>query len=222
MKRFLTIALLLASFVLFSNEAAYPKSAIIGFTALNGGGTGALDAVECEDILGDGTNRAIATGDAAIGNVSGVVYHYRYNATGVSAESSPLIIVPDDRADCSSQGQWELSEVSVKSTPNFAVISPTNGMTFFPKFGRVMNMASVGCLIDPADSAESVVINIYECDSNGDSCNTVLSAPITCGNTPTAGTLSDNSWGANNFMKVTIGTVTGTVNSLTIYGVGRE
>ncbi len=101
----LTLAILLA----FS-ATAFAKSAIIGFTALTGGGTGALDAVECEDILGDNTNRAIATGDIAIGVTSGKdFYIYRSNASGTSSESSPDIIVPDDRtADCAGNGQWEL------------------------------------------------------------------------------------------------------------------
>jgi len=92
---------------------SFAKSAIIGFTGLTGGGTGALDAIECEDILGDDTDRAIATGDMAIGvNSSGEFYVYRYNAAGTASENSPLIIVPDDRAaDCSGNGQWELVDV---------------------------------------------------------------------------------------------------------------
>jgi hypothetical protein len=106
MKKSLLILFILLCF----NATAFAKSAIIGFTALTGGGTGALDAVECEDILGDNTDRAIATGDFAIGMTSDKdFYFYRYNALGTSSESSPDIIVPDDRAtDCSGNGQWEL------------------------------------------------------------------------------------------------------------------
>ena len=104
--------LLTALFFCFSfiSVPAYSKTAIIGpLTALTGGLTGALDSVECDDILGDNTDRAIATGDVAIVVTSGgLLYFYRYDSTGADAESSPDIIVPDDRADCAGAGQWEL------------------------------------------------------------------------------------------------------------------
>ncbi len=105
-----TLFILILFILLAFGTTAFAKSAIIGFTALTGGGTGALDAVECEDILGDNTNRAIATGDFAIGMTSDKdFYFYRYNASGTSSESSPDIIVPDDRAaNCAGNGQWEL------------------------------------------------------------------------------------------------------------------
>jgi hypothetical protein len=96
------------------------KTAIIGATALTGGGTGALDAVECEDILGDGSNRAIATGDFALVMTSTKAWYvYRYLSTGSDSEVSPQIIVPDDRADCSGAGQWELVE-SINVAPTAA------------------------------------------------------------------------------------------------------
>ena len=59
------ILVLLIVIGLFIPALSYAKTAQIFATALNGGAAGALDAVECEDILGDNTNRAIATGDIA-------------------------------------------------------------------------------------------------------------------------------------------------------------
>ena len=86
----------------------YAKAAVISAYGLTGGAAGDLDNVECEDILSDNTDRAIATGDMAIVNDSTGVYHYTYDSTGADAESSPTIIVPDDRADCGGTGQWDL------------------------------------------------------------------------------------------------------------------
>lgn len=107
MKKFLLSILL----VLLTISVANAKTAFVAATALIGGGTGALDAIECEDILGDGSNRAIATGDVAIIMTSGKDWYvYRYISTGADSESSPDIIVPDDRAQCSNQGQWELMD----------------------------------------------------------------------------------------------------------------
>ena len=84
------------------------KVAFIGATALTEGGTGALDAIECDDILNDNTDRAIATGDVCIVVDSNKdFYMYRYNSDGADSETNPDIIVPDDRADCTT-GQWEL------------------------------------------------------------------------------------------------------------------
>jgi len=108
------LSIILMCIILLMPTLAFAKAARIWATALNGGGTGALDAVECEDIMGDGTNRAIATGDVAeVVTSAGMHYIYRYNAAGTDDEDAVAytIIVPDDRlADCSSQGQWELAE----------------------------------------------------------------------------------------------------------------
>lgn len=107
-------------------STAFAKTAIIGpLIAPNGGGVGALDAVECEDIIGNDTNRPIATGDIAIQAGSDkVLRYYRYDSTGTDSEGDngeydP--IVPDDRdvtypasGDCAA-GQWDL-------------ISPTGGI----------------------------------------------------------------------------------------------
>ena len=108
----------------FISSPAYSKTAIIGpLTSYIGGVAGALDSVECDDILGDNTNRAIATGDIAIvaPPIGDVTFH-RYVSTGSDSESSPMIIVPDDRADCAGTGQWNLvaKEFKTKSFTNGA------------------------------------------------------------------------------------------------------
>lgn len=89
------------------------------------------------------------------------------------------------------------------------------------RFQRAVTFSAIGCMVDPADSGETVVLDIYECDSNGDNCAESVTQ-VTCANTPTAAAVNDGAFDANDFMKITIGTVTGTVSSLIIYGTGKE
>ncbi len=69
-----------------------------GFTALTGGGTGALDKYP------EAGGPALQTGDTAFGIVNGVLYVYCFNATSVDAESVPERIAPS-----SGSGMWELT-----------------------------------------------------------------------------------------------------------------
>jgi hypothetical protein len=124
MKKLLITFLSILMLGLFLSAQVNAKTAFIGVTGLKGGGVGALDAIECEDIRGDNSNRPIATGDVAVGLTSTKdIFFYRYNSTGADAEDAfgtndP--IVPDDRAQCSNQGQWELFDsinLARSSTP---------------------------------------------------------------------------------------------------------
>jgi len=87
---------------------------------------------------------------------------------------------------------------------------------------RAITLTSIGCIVDPANTGESVVVDLQECDANADNCVTVLSSTITCGNTNTTGTFADTSLAANVYMLVDLGTVTGTVSDLTIYIRGEQ
>jgi hypothetical protein len=78
---------------------------------------------------------------------------------------------------------------------------------------------SINCIVDPADSGESVVITVQECDGNGDSCAGLDGATtITCGNTNTAddGSLSNPTIDAGDWVEIDTGTVTGTVSRLAV------
>ena len=75
---------------------------VVSFTSLTGGGTGALDAIECEDIKGNNSNTALTTGSVAVGqDGSGNKLNYVYDSTGTDAEGSSITsvspIVPDDQ-----------------------------------------------------------------------------------------------------------------------------
>jgi hypothetical protein len=76
-----------------------------GAIALTGGGTGALDAI-------DGNN--IADGDAAfvVDATSDIIYIYTCNGSSGAAESSPDIISPDSNAGTK---RWILVELKINS-----------------------------------------------------------------------------------------------------------
>jgi len=104
----------------------------------------------------------------------------------------------------------------------WSLVDPADADIHYVRLQRAVTLSSIGCIVDPEGTGESVVLDIQECDSNGDNCSSSLSSTITCGNTPTAGTVNDGSWDASDFIKIDIGTVTGTVKTLSIYGVGKE
>lgn len=81
-----------------------------------------------------------------------------------------------------------------------------------------MTISRVNCIVDPADSSESAVIDIKKCDANGDTCTAIDSSSITCANTNTAddGSLTSPAITKNNWVQLDIGTVTGTVTNLTV------
>lgn len=108
MKRIFIWIILLLTIAPLAPESVFAVPAQITVGDRTGGVAPDLDAIECEDILCNDSDRAIATGDRAISWASdGLICFYVYNSTGTASESDPSIIVPDDRADCSNQGQWE-------------------------------------------------------------------------------------------------------------------
>jgi hypothetical protein len=80
-----------------------------------------------------------------------------------------------------------------------------------------ITITDIECIVDPADTGESVVIDMQERDSTGDGPNTV-DATITCDNDGAAddGTLTNGPIAANNWVGVDIGAVTGTVTQLVV------
>ena len=83
-----------------------------------------------------------------------------------------------------------------------------------------ITITNINCIVDPADSGESVVIDVQERDANADNPASV-DTTITCANTSTAddGSLSNAAIDANDWISLDIGTVTGTVTqvSVTVY-----
>jgi hypothetical protein len=84
---------------------------------------------------------------------------------------------------------------------------PTGGLT----------ITDIHCIIDPADTGESVVIDVRECTSTADTCVTV-DATITCDNDGAEddGVLSNSAVDAGDWLLLDIGTVTGTVTQVAV------
>lgn len=85
------------------------------------------------------------------------------------------------------------------------------------KASAAFTITDIHCIVDPADTGESVVIDVQECTSTGDTCVTV-DATITCDNDGAEddGTLTNGAIDAGDWILLDIGTVTGTVSQLTV------
>lgn len=106
--------------------------------------------------------------------------------------------------------------ISYKLQKNLSYDSPTSSdLIHFWKPADNITITSINCIVDPAGAGESAVIDIQECDSNGDSCASV-DAAITCANTNTAddGSLSNPTIDAGDWVVLDGGTVTGTVTNV--------
>lgn len=77
-------------------------------------------------------------------------------------------------------------------------------------------ISAIHCLVDPADSAETVTIDINECNSNGDSCVSILTSPVVCANTNTTASISDSAIAANAYMDLDIDAVVGSVDQVIV------
>lgn len=108
--------------------------------------------------------------------------------------------------------------VSADQWGSIALESPADADSFLMfRAPFAITLTDIFCIVDPADSAESVVIDVQECNSTGDSCVTV-DATITCDNDGAEddGALSNGAIDSGDWVLLDIGTVTGTVTTLTV------
>jgi hypothetical protein len=89
-----------------------------------------------------------------------------------------------------------------------------------------ITITDIFCIVDPADTGESVVIDIQERDATADNPATV-DATITCDNDGAEddGTLTNGVIDSGDWWSIDIGTVTGTVDQLSVtvvYEITRE
>jgi hypothetical protein len=143
----------------------------------------------------------------------------------ISSSTVEDAIVGQNTADTLTNKTIDADDNTLQDFPfdiAWSIVDPNDADIHYVRLQRAITASSVGCIVDPEGTGESVVLDIQECDSNGDNCASVLSSTITCGNTPTAGTINDAAWAANAFLKIDIGTVTGTVKTLSIYGTGKQ
>jgi hypothetical protein len=83
------------------------------FTALTGGGTGALDKI---------SRTTITNGDIAMVVTGNIIYFYQYNSAATDAESSPTFIRPNDYA---TSGVWYLVDVRAKGVNTGTSTTPS-------------------------------------------------------------------------------------------------
>ena len=110
---------------------------------------------------------------------------------------------------------------------SIVIESPTdadNFMIFRAPYG--ITITGIDCIVDPADSSESVVIDVQERDGTGDNPATV-DATITCDNDGAAddGAFTNGAIDAGDWVSLDIGTVTGTVTQVAVtvtYTITRE
>ena len=111
------VALVFASLTVL-NVGTVHGTSIYSFTALTGGGTGALDRLQTPAGIGI----APVTGDSAIGCVANVWYLYSYDSTCVTATNSPSIIRPTSNVGCWSLGSaYNSSNLEGYSASHFQV-----------------------------------------------------------------------------------------------------
>ena len=128
-------------------------------SALIGGGTGALDAI-------DGTD--LADLDAAFVQTDGTIYFYHLDATSGAAESSPDIIKPDTNAGTK---RWIKQTVSGAEAVTYfklheSVSTGTSGGDFTSGAWRTRTLTSVVNTITGASVAANVITlpaGTYDC-----------------------------------------------------------
>jgi len=103
------------------------------------------------------------------------------------------------------------------NSKDFAMKGPTDtDDTLIFKARTGMVITDIHCIVDPADAAESISINVMECDCYGDNCVTV-DAAITCDNDGAEddGALTNGTIDLGDWVQLLVGAPTGTVSSLT-------
>ena len=126
--------------------------------------------------------------------------------------TNPVVVEDDGDLQVKSRyvSGWEKFDFSLESPDNADI-------WYFHKTNAAIEVTDITCIVDPAGTGESVVIDVQECDASGDSCVTV-DATITCSNTGAAddGTLTNGAIDSGDIMALDIGTVTGTVTNLQV------
>jgi hypothetical protein len=108
--------------------------------------------------------------------------------------------------------------LTYKDVIRFVLESPADADNILiPPLQDAITITGISCIVDPADSSESVEITVQERDGDGDS-PTETEDVITCANTDTDddGTMTDANIDANDYMSIDIGAVTGTVTQLAV------
>lgn len=198
------INLLLFICIFLISSMTFAKTGVISFTGFSGGSTGDLDKVSCADILGNGTNRAIATGDIAFGidSALNIFAIYQYDSTGTDVEGANGTydpIVPDDRSSCSSQGQWNLVTDYRADLADSASINLNDGSTYtnFSTSATDDTINELFAAVDIGIGTKEPVISVpatYVADAGARMDSEHVSAALTISANPTQITYTSGVW----------------------------
>ena len=107
--------------------------------------------------------------------------------------------------------------ITVTLQKDFTISTPADADDFLLfRSARAITITDIHCMVDPADTGESISLDVQECDATGDNCATV-DAAITCDNDGAEddGTLSNGAIDAGDWVRMVLGAPTGTVSALT-------
>ena len=128
------------------------------------------------------------------------------------------VYILEDNADGSAVWTDITAGGSGTYTKSVVIEDPADADNFlFWRAFDAITITDIHCIVDPADLAESVVIDIQERDGTGDNPATV-DATITCDNDGAEddGSLTNGAIDAGDWLSIDIGTVTGTVTEITV------
>lgn len=204
------------------------------FNVKNGAGTTIMELDEDGNVVFAGTVTPAATATPSVvfddidsgSETQDVTIETNCTDAGAGTEDCDATIyvqtnsVKTARVSIDADGATSIPSLLTTRTQSAAVKSPTNSDDFMLfKAPAAITVTAINCLVDPADSAESVVLTVNEYDGNGDNASGIDGATtITCGNTNTAddGSLSNAAVDSGDWVGVDLGTVTGTVSFLSI------
>lgn len=195
----------------FTLEVDFPgdiKTDVIGESTAATGVT--IDGI----LLKDGSATFAGSGNGIVGNGSATLkIDGNAQITEIGDPATDPVTVTD-------AGQLHVSDQRISGVYHFSTVleDPADADAFLlMKAPYGLTITDIDCIVDPAGTGESVVIDIQECDSSGDTCVTV-DAAITCSNTGAAddGTLTNGVIDSADWINLDIGTVTGTVTQVAL------
>ncbi len=140
------------------------------------------------------------------------------NGSGPTVDATGELAVDTTGDDLIFYGGSAKRNLTYKQTKTVTLETPADADNFLIfKAPYAFTISAITCIVDPADSSESVVIDVQERDSSGDSPASV-DTTITCSNTGAAddGSLSNPTIDSNDWVALDIGTVTGTVTQVSV------
>jgi len=181
-------------------------------------GSATLDADSVADNEIDYTNVTLSdfTIDAASYDFGGADDLEIPNGTGPTVDTAGQVAIDTTGDDLIFYGgsKRSLTPKMSFSIPWDAPADADSRLLFKAQYA--FTITDVHGIVDPADTGESVVFDIQECDSAGDNCATI-DATITADNDGAEddGSLTNGTIDAGDWVLLDIGTVTGTVSQLT-------